>query len=287
MRDTFLDKVIAQITFRSECAGSQRHVLFRLRIERRILDKTIDKKPKMLFNLMRPDRRSLILLLDFLDELRNNLLGDMFNMCTPLCRRNTIDKTDLIELSITQRKRHFPTIIDNLMHNRRFWRSLKSFHSFLHFLFRIGRNVHINVLFKVFDFDTFTVEIDFDALDTACQIVYSTFDYGFEVRVERFHAKTFQVWFESYVSVLFSCLVGCDFGFSDFGHVVCPCLNVFLLGVFIGCVDGEFSAEDVTEFSTITVSATDDFFLAVVVIARREKMAKDQLGDIDFLFLRN
>ena len=87
------------------------------------------------------------------------------------------------------------------------------------------------------------------------------------------------------MSVLFSCLVGCDFGFSDFGHVVCPGLNVFLLSVFVGCVNGEFGAEDVAEFSAVSVSSTDDLFLAIVVVARGEEMAKDQLGDIDFLFL--
>ena len=87
--------------------------------------------------------------------------------------------------------------------------------------------------------------------------------------------------------VFFAGFIGRDFGFSDFTHVVGPSLSVFMLGVFVGGVDGEFSTEDIAEFGAITVSSADDFFLAVVVVARGEEMAKDQLGDIDLFFLRN
>ena len=241
----------------------------------------------MLFDLMSFDRCSLILLLDLIDEFVDNLLSDMFDVSTTFCRGNTVDKTDLVEEPIAHCKRHFPSIIDNLMHDRRFWCPIKHLHAFLHFLLRVGRDVHVDILFETFDFDAFPVEIDFDTLDTPRKIVHTSFHHGLKVGVKGLHAESFQVGLERDVGVLFAGFVGGNFGLSDFTHVVGPCLRVLETGIFIGGFDGEFGAENVAEFCAVTVSTTDDFFLVVVVVAGCEKMAKDQLGDIDLFFLWN
>src|SRR2546423_6174353 len=221
----------------------------------------------MLFDLMWFDCSSFVLLLYFVNKFCYNLLSNMFHMSTAFCSRDTIDETDLIELTVAHGKSNFPSIVDDLMNQGRFWCRIEDFHSFGNLLFSVGIDVHFDILLEALDLDAFTVEINFDSFNTASKIVDTTFHYGFEVGIKAFHAKSLEIWLEYNLGVFFAGFVGRDLCFSNNTHILTPGLNILLLSCFISSFDSEFGAEDVGEFGTVPISATYDFFLVVVVVA--------------------
>src|SRR5579862_8237630 len=107
----------------------------------------------MLFDLMWFDCGSFVLLLYFVNKFCYNLLSNMLHMSTAFCGRDTIDETDLIELTVAHCEGNFPSIVDDLMNQGRFRGRIKDFHPFSNLLFSIGIDVHLHILLKVLDLD--------------------------------------------------------------------------------------------------------------------------------------
>ena len=71
-------------------------------------------------------------------------------------------------------------------------------------------------------------------------------------------------------------LVIAGFGLLRFSHVIRPRLpEEFATLFFALSFDGELGTEDVCQFGTVTISTAGNFFLLVVVIARRKQMAEN------------
>lgn len=81
------------LAFRSETLSLQRHVLFRLRVERRIDNETVDEDPDVILHLMRFDGHSaLVLLFHVLLQLFGDHVGDVVHVTTALRRSDAVDE---------------------------------------------------------------------------------------------------------------------------------------------------------------------------------------------------
>ena len=68
-------------------------------------------------------------------------------------------------------------------------------------------------------------------------------------------------------------------------HVPCPD-HLELFPVFcVSTLDDKFGRKNISQFSTIPISPTNNLLLVVVVVATGEQMTKDQLRNIYFFFL--
>ncbi len=74
-----------------------------------------------------------------------------------------------------------------------------------------------------------------------------------------------------------------DGGLAAVEHVILPCLAILEAVSRRTSLYSELVAEDVGELGTITVLATDNLLLLLVVIAAREKMAEDHLRNVNLL----
>lgn len=70
-------------------------------------------------------------------------------------------------------------------------------------------------------------------------------------------------------------------------HVVFPGHFELLFILWITTFYNKFIWKDISQFSTITISASYDSFFIIIVVATSKKMSKDELRNVDFMFFMN
>lgn len=165
--------------------------------------------------------------------------------------------TYLLELAIALREQDFPPIVNDLMHDR--------FH--VRFFQLHGFQVHIDVLFKIFDWDQFVVQVYVDMFDAAGQIVNSFFKQRLQVIVDTRHAKLSEIGFESDFRILFSGLAEIlELRLGLFRHILGEDLFKDFPRFSVCGFHDKFVTEDITQFGPITVATAGHFLLGVIVI---------------------
>lgn len=185
----------------------------------------------------------------------------------------------LIELTITDWKTDLPTIgwfCSSIMNNGFLIVGLLGVKDL---------GIQFCILWKWFDGNLGTIEINWNSLNTASQIINTFLDQCFKILIHLSQFELCQVWLEWNARKLFTTFVGCDSWLALLWHVVIEGLSILEFTFFVCCLDNEFGTENVAQLGTITVTTTCHFLLIVIIIGRCQQMAKDQFWYIDTLFL--
>jgi hypothetical protein len=88
-----LQELVRELAFGSEILGASRQKVFRLAIKGWIFDQAIDKDAEMVLDLIRLDfGTSLVLLLDDLDQMVRNLVGNVRDVAATFGRADGVDE---------------------------------------------------------------------------------------------------------------------------------------------------------------------------------------------------
>ena len=215
----------------------------------------------------------LFLLLNLLQQLARDAVGDVGDVRPTLHGANTIHERALLELlRVRHRHAHLPTIALRFVNFRRVLRVLQ---------------IHIDVFREALDFDLFAVQKDLRVLpDDTCGIVHSLRHQRDGIVFQFSHPELLKVWFKRNSGPVVGFLTLGNYRFPFLAHVVLKHLLVLSLATTIARFHDELVRENVRQLCAVTVTTAGDFLFVVVVVGRRQKMSKNKLRDVHaFLFV--
>lgn len=206
----------------------------------------------MIFNLKRFYIKIFIFLFNFFLNFGNNLIGNVINMWTTSTCTNTIDKADLFELSIWSWKNNLPSIIINLIITN--FRSLG-----------IRIEVQIDIFHKGINCHIFSIDVNFDFRHNSSHIIGSFGKQTKNIIIKSIHFEPFKIWIESNLSkILLSILL--NFCIAMLIHIISPDHSKLLPGLLVATLDYKLLREYIGQFGSISISASYNPFLAIVVV---------------------
>jgi len=116
--DDGLHSLLAQFTGRTEFLYLRVHAFFRLRVEGRVLNETIDENAHLVLDVHGLHRDALVLLLDGCNELINNLIDNIVDVFTTLGGGNGVDEGNLLVGAVADGNANLPPIIYFLVNER-------------------------------------------------------------------------------------------------------------------------------------------------------------------------
>jgi len=207
-------------------------------------------------------------LLNFL----HNLIDKIVHMCSSFTSTDTIHKGNLSELSFWNRCHHLPSlIIDFLVSDFDYFFAVK---------------VEVNILHERVDFQLFFVEKNFDTRQKARHIIDSLPHQGNNIIVKFFHAESFELWVEGDWSIIFS-IIRLNFSLTMYSHISLPDHSKFFPHPAISTLNDKLVRKDIGQFSSISISTSNNFFLIVIVVASCQQVSKDEFRNIDVVLFVN
>ena len=276
-----LEELFGNLRLAAECTRLGCQLLLGLRGEGRVDDQTVHEQEDVVLDLgLLQLHTALVLLHDNLLQLVDNLIGDEVDVRTTVSGGNRVDERHLLECAIRDSESNFPALMRIVGQNDLLW-----CHAIVCDVLGLdGLGVHLHVLLELVDFDPLAVQEDLDSSAGSSHVVYSALDQCLEVVVHFFHAEFAEVRLESDFCVVVT-LDFVNFRLSHLAHVFAPCLSVTLLRLRVNSLEGEFRTVDVGELGSVTVTATSDFGLVIVVVRRCEQVTKDHLWNPNALLL--
>ena len=195
-------------------------------------------------------------------------------MRTTLHGANTVHERALLELrGVGDGDAHFPSI-HRLFEN--LWRV------------RLAIQVQTHVITETLHLELFAVQVNVCVFaDVTRRVVHALAHQSRDVFVhEGLHAELLKVWFECDASPVLAFLALGKFRFALDAHIVLEHLTISLSARTIARFDDELGGEDVRQLGAVTVAPADNLLFVVVVVARRQKMTKDEFRDVNaFVFV--
>ena len=204
-------------------------------------------------------------------NLLNNLINEIVDMGSSFASANSIHKGHLPELSIRKGGNHLPSLAINFF--------ISDFDSALGII-----EIHVNVFQEGVDFNLFFVQEHPYRREKSSHIVSSLSHQRDNIAIKASHSESFEFWVECDRGEVLAG-IALDLRLTVDSHVLFPSHLEFLPGLAISALHYESMRKDVRQFSAIAVPASDHLLFIVIVVAAGEQMAKDELGDIYFLFL--
>ncbi|KAI6759534.1 hypothetical protein HG530_010214 [Fusarium avenaceum] len=206
---------------------------------------------------------TLALLVQDLEKVFCDLISNVVDMSTTASCSDGVDERHLLESSVRDSEADLPSRMALVLIH--FYGAGWSTALFVATLLCDRLGVQITVGLEVLDLDLLVVEI----------IIYAIL-----------HTKALEVGLESNSGEVGTFAAG-DLGLVHCLHVVGPGLLVPLAMLTVLALEIEFSTEDVAQFGTVTVTATNGLLLVVVEVGTRQQMSEDKLRDVDLLLLVN
>lgn len=95
-----LEELGIELALGAEGLGASGKAVLRLGVEGRVLDETVDEDAEMVLDLLGLDLASLVLLLDGLNEVGGDLVGDVSHVLSSLVGVDRVDEGDLLGASV-------------------------------------------------------------------------------------------------------------------------------------------------------------------------------------------
>mmetsp|Transcript_1106 Transcript_1106/g.1789 ORF Transcript_1106/g.1789 Transcript_1106/m.1789 type:complete len:293 (+) Transcript_1106:4761-5639(+) len=217
-----------------------------------------------MLGLDRQRTTSTLLLGDLFQHGVHHLVRDVIHVRAASRGVDGVDKAHLLEAgAVRQTDRDLPALVYDLACPESIWLQMKA-----------------HVVLEGLDVKLLAVEVHRAAsVGGGGHIIGPPAEQSTDVLLELVHPEAFEVWVESHLREVLR-LVVADDRLVAHPHVLLPDLLVLFPCAGVGSFKDKLGREDVGELGAVTIPATHNLFLAVVVVVAGEQMTKDKLWDV-------